>query len=124
MGLTDRNGQSLHITPAPWLAFAKRAQVSAKLISTNLGVLLSMLMTKENFPLPKKAYPPLLAYTMAYAIAQQLIHQGWQPPPAELAPPDTLSYHYLRAIVGSQPKASKLPPMLSEFAKVVRVPVS
>ena len=70
------------------------------------------------------AYPPLLAYTMAYAIAQQLIHQGWQPPPAELAPPDTLSYHYLRAIVGSQPKASKLPPMLSEFAKVVRVPVS
>ena len=52
------------------------------------------------------------------------MQKGWKPPPAELMPPDAISYHYLRAIVGSQPKASKLPPLLSEFAKVVRVPVS
>ena len=66
----------------------------------------------------------LLAYTMAYAIAQHLMLKGWQPPPAQLTPPDNVSYQYLRAVVGSQPKASKLPPLLSEFESIVRVPVS
>lgn len=70
------------------------------------------------------AYPMLLAYTMAYAIAQHLMLKGWQPPPAQLTPPDNVSYQYLRAVVGSQPKASKLPPLLSEFESIVRVPVS
>ena len=69
------------------------------------------------------AYPMLLAYTMAYAFAQHLMHHGWQLPPAQLTPPDNVSYQYLRALVGSQPKASKLPPLLSEFASIVCVPV-
>ena len=54
------------------------------------------------------AYPMLLAYTMAYAIVQHLMHKGWQSPPSHLTPPDRMSYQYLRAIVGSQPKASTL----------------
>lgn len=80
--------------------------------------------TRKFSTAEETAYPPMLAYTIAHAIAQELIHKGWKPPPAELVPPESISYQYLRAIVGSQPKASKLPPILSEFASVVRVPVS
>ena len=34
----------------------------------------------------------------------------------ELQPPDDVSYQYLRAITGVQPKSSKIPPLVSEFA--------
>lgn len=87
------------------------------------GISIGVDNTKKFSTAEETAYPPLLAYTMAYAIAQQLVQKGWQPPPSELESPDNVSYHYLRAIVGSQPRASKLPPLLSEFARVVRVPV-
>ena len=80
--------------------------------------------TKVFSTAEETAYPPLLAYTIAFAIAQHLIQKGWKPPSPELVSPDTVSYQYLRAIVGAQPKASKLPPILSEFARIVRVPVS
>lgn len=78
--------------------------------------------TKVFSTAEETAYPPLLAYTIAFAIAQHLIQKGWKPPSPELVSPDTVSYQYLRAIVSSQPKASKLPPILSEFARIVRVP--
>ena len=67
------------------------------------------------------AYPMPLAYTIAFFIAQELISMGWQPPPLEFATPETMTYQYLRSIVGQQPKASKIPPLLSEFAYVLPV---
>ena len=42
----------------------------------------------------------------------------------ELSPPENVSYPYLRAIVGVQPKASKVPPLLSEFSHVVSLAIS
>ena len=66
------------------------------------------------------AYPLPLAYAIAFAIAQELIQRGWLPPAVELTRPEEVSYHYLRAIVGVQPKSSKLPPLLSEYSHVAR----
>ena len=65
------------------------------------------------------AYPPLLAYTIAFCIAQELINLGWNPPGIEFAEPESISFQYLRAVVGTQPKASKLPPLLSEYSHVL-----
>ena len=65
------------------------------------------------------AYPPLLAYTIAFCIAQELLHRGWNPPGIEFSEPETVSYQYLRSVVGTQPKASKLPPLLSEYSHVL-----
>ena len=67
------------------------------------------------------AYPMPLAYSMAYFIAQELIAMGWKPPAIEFASPDTMNYQHLRAVVGQQPKASKIPPLLSEFAHVLPI---
>ena len=64
-----------------------------------------------------------LAYAIAFGIAQELILLGWNPPPWQFTPPDQVSYQHLRSIVGVQPKASKLPPLLSEFSHVLRVRV-
>lgn len=44
--------------------------------------------------------------------------RGWNPPAIEFAEPESLSYQYLRSVTGSQPKASKLPPLISEFSHV------
>ena len=65
------------------------------------------------------AYPPLLAYTIAFCIAQELLNRGWNPPAIEFSEPESLSYQYLRSVVGTQPKASKLPPLLSEYSHVL-----
>ena len=63
------------------------------------------------------AYPMRLAYTIAL-FAQAAQEYGWTPPSESLVPPDTVSYHYLRSITGVQPKASKLPPVVSEFRTI------
>ena len=67
------------------------------------------------------AYPMPLAYAIAFAIATELLQRGWTPPAPELTRPEDVSYHYLRAIVGVQPKSSKIPPILSEFSHVASV---
>ena len=67
------------------------------------------------------AYPMPLAYAIAYYLAQELISMGWRPPAIEFASPETMTYQYLRSIVGQQPKASKVPPLLSEFAHVLPI---
>ena len=69
------------------------------------------------------ASPMKLAFHIAYFLAQQLLLQGWKPPAGELTMPDELSYQYLRSVTGVQPKASKLPPLVSEFAAIVTVNV-
>ena len=58
-------------------------------------------MRPVDSPLRGDCLPMLLAYTMAHAIAQHLMHQGWQPLPAQLTPPERVSFQYLHAIVGS-----------------------
>ena len=70
------------------------------------------------------AYPLPLAYSIAYNIACELVLRGWNPPALELSPPENVSYQYLRAIVGVQPKASKVPPLLSEFSHVISLAIS
>ena len=75
---------------------------------------------KQKFSTSEEtAYPPLLAYTIAFCIAQELLRLGWNPPAIEYTEPEAMSYQYLRSVVGSQPKASKLPPLLSEYSHVL-----
>ena len=69
------------------------------------------------------AYPPLLAYHIAYHLAMELVQRGWSPPFSEFAMPDNVSYQYLRAVVGIQPKASKIAPLVSEFGQIVHISV-
>ena len=74
--------------------------------------------TKKFATSEETAYPMQLAYTIAYAFAQAAIDRGWRPPQPSLTPPDEVSYHFLRSLTGVQPKASKLPPVVSEFKTI------
>ncbi|CAK8987291.1 unnamed protein product, partial [Durusdinium trenchii] len=65
------------------------------------------------------AYPLQLAYTIAHAFASIAVDRGWSPPGQPLTPPSKVHYAFLRAVVGQQPKASRLPPVLSEYAEVI-----
>ena len=87
------------------------------------GVVTGPDQTRTFSTAEEAAYPMQLAYAIAFGITQELISLGWQPPPWELAPPDTISFHYFRSIVGVQPKASRMPPLLSEFSHDMRVPI-
>ena len=69
------------------------------------------------------AYPMKLAFHIAFFLAQHVVMQGWKPPAGELCLPDETSYPYLRSITGVQPKSSKLPPLVSEFARFLDVMV-
>eukprot|EP00438_Fugacium_kawagutii_P023706 Skav228033 [mRNA] locus=scaffold1188:5424:7796:+ [translate_table: standard] len=60
-----------------------------------------------------------LAYSIAHAFVQAAVTFGWKPPQSSLVPPDEVSYQYLRSVTGSQPKASKLPPVVSEFKRII-----
>ena len=57
-----------------------------------------------------------LAFHIAFYLTQHVVQLGWTPPSTELQPPDDVSYQYLRAITGVQPKSRKIPPLVSEFA--------
>lgn len=70
------------------------------------------------------AYPLKLAYAIAHAFANEAAKKGWQPPSGQLVPPNAVKYTYLRAIVGTQPKASRIQPILSEFERVIQVVAS
>lgn len=54
-----------------------------------------------------------LAYAIAFHLAHELMARGWQPLDIEFTSPDVVSYQYFRAVIGPQPKASKIPPLLS-----------
>ena len=79
--------------------------------------------TKKFATAEETAYPMQLAYSIAYAFAQAAVDKGWKPPQQSLTPPDEVSYHFLRSITGVQPKASKLPPVVSEFKSIQTVHV-
>ena len=79
-------------------------------------------LTAQGFATSQEtAYPLQLAYEIAHAFASEAVHRGWKPPSGVLTPPDRVKYAYLRAVVGSQPKASKIAPVLSEYATVITV---
>lgn len=68
------------------------------------------------------AYPPLLAFTIAHCLVTELVDRGhFSQIPLQLTTPDEVSYQYLRSVVGLQPKASKLPPLVSEFGEIRRI---
>ena len=48
--------------------------------------------------------------------------KGWHPPPVAFSP-DNVSYQYLRSVVGVQPKASEIAPLVSEFHAIMSVQV-
>ena len=79
--------------------------------------------TKKFATAEETAYPMQLAYSIAFAFAQAAVDKGWKPPQQSLTPPDEVSYHFLRSITGVQPKASKLPPVVSEFKSIQTVHV-
>ena len=87
------------------------------------GVVTTPDNTRRFSTAEETAYPLQLAYTIAFALAQELVHHGWSPPAVEFTRPEEVSYQYLRAIVGVQPKASKLPPLLSEYSHVATVQI-
>ena len=64
----------------------------------------------------RNGLPMKLAFHIAFHLTQHVVKLGWTPPSTELQPPDDVSYQYLRAITGVQPKSSKIPPIVSEFA--------
>ena len=69
------------------------------------------------------AYPPMLAYHVAFHLAMELVKKGWSPPFSEFSTPENVSYQYLRAVVGMQPKASKIAPLVSEFGRFLQIQV-
>ena len=70
------------------------------------------------------AYPMQLAFTIAFFLVKQLVLKGWKPPSEILSLPDDISYQYLRSVTGVQPKASKIPPLVSEFGAIIDVDVA
>ena len=61
------------------------------------------------------AYPLGLAAAIARTFVQVLINRGWQPPPESLALNlESMNLQEIRALVGNQPKASRIPPLVRE----------
>ena len=63
------------------------------------------------------AYPPELAASIAHALARHACRLGWNPE-APLQQPRSLQTA-CQSVVGSQPKASRFPPLVPEHARVV-----
>ena len=75
------------------------------------------------------AYPFPLARDIAAAFVEALVSAGMVPPPESFSELQSQSEHVLQAVraqSGFQPKVSKLPPLVPEFAKIVTrvVPVN
>ena len=61
------------------------------------------------------AYPVGLAAAIARAFVQVLLNRGWVPPPESLTVNlEAMNLQEIRALVGSQPKASKIAPLVRE----------
>ena len=68
------------------------------------------------------AYPLPLAGAIATAFARSLMDKGWQPPVDSLDLDwNSVSFAKIRASVGDQPKASKLPPMVREHKYILLI---
>ena len=67
------------------------------------------------------AYPLPWAFAIASCLAHAATADGWVRPTLDHEPSE-LSLPHLRAITGNQPKASRMPPLVSEFAYVVHCP--
>ena len=68
------------------------------------------------------AYPPKLAQAIANSFTQALAADGWNPPTAsweELQ--SNPSFAAMRAVAGRQPKASKTPPLVSEYKHTISI---
>ena len=68
------------------------------------------------------AYPPRMAFALALAIARILKNRGWKPESVSLLQNDR-SHEALmqRAMAGIQPKAARMPPLVSEHCKIITV---
>ena len=68
------------------------------------------------------AYPLPLAGAIATAFARSLMDKGWQPPVDSLDLDwNSVSFAKIRASVGDQPKASKLPPIVREHKYILLI---
>lgn len=106
-----------------WWQTANRSAKFALLVPVSRRIMSIWTGGSPQLVLPHlTAYPILLAYNMAVAFCKALVGKGWALPSLALTPPDELSYPYLRSLVGNQPKASKLPPLVSEFKSLACVP--
>lgn len=123
MDLNAQNGQCLlaHNTTALFQLCKCCPGESKKHKHKPWGVVTDSNGHKKFSTAEETAYPMPLAYAIAFHLAHELMARGWQPPDIAFTSPDAVSYQYLRAVVGQQPKASKIPPLLSEFSHVVKI---
>ena len=74
-------------------------------------------MDKQQFSTKEEAaYPVDLAYAIACVFAEVAVLKGWLPPAVQLSEGPTLQH--LRAVTSTQPRASKLPPLVPEFKSI------
>ena len=68
------------------------------------------------------AYPLQLAGAIANAFAKSLMDEGWNPPVDSLDLDwNSVTFAKIRASVGDQPKASKLPPIVREHCYIILI---
>ena len=65
------------------------------------------------------AYPFELARALAECFAAIFVSKGWKPPPAIFSDERQADLAKMRAVAGSQPKASKLPPIVPEHKHII-----
>ncbi|CAE7221237.1 unnamed protein product [Symbiodinium sp. CCMP2592] len=66
------------------------------------------------------AYPVRLAMQLACCFAQHFVRKGWRSPPQSFDAFDPrLEVPMSRALAGAQPRASKIPPLVSEHQRVI-----
>ncbi|CAE7831241.1 unnamed protein product [Symbiodinium sp. CCMP2592] len=66
------------------------------------------------------AYPVRLAMQVACCFAQHFVRKGWRSPPQSFDAFDPrLEVPMSRALAGAQPRASKIPPLVSEHQRVI-----
>ena len=123
MEVTARRRQCLPITTRLSVSCLNYAQESPKSIVIYLGITPSgHFATSEE-----TAYPIQLARDVAQCFTQALAEAGMKLPPNQLQDMTSFSEAVLQAVraqSGLQPKHSKLPPLVPEFATIVAVEVS
>ena len=118
-----RRGQCLPITTKHSISCLSYAQERPKSIVIYLGVLPHLVILRPV----KTAYPIQLARDVAQCFIQALAEAGMKLPPNQLQDMTSSSEAVLQAVraqSGLQPKHSKLPPLVPEFATIVAVEVS
>ena len=77
---------------------------------------------RTNLLAEETAYPPKLAQAIAHSFTKALAADGWNLPDSdwvEMKPQP--SFAAMRAVAGRQPKASKVPPLVSEHKIILSV---